>query len=144
MLRSIGKQSGESVESVDSPDCLLILLGISIFLLFTFFLFSTFLAFGSVWTFSHYSRAWLSIWPDTVQYDTIDDILTCAQKPTWFSFVCRTEPTTEKWKTENYKVKTDMLRINSKQSGESGNPRSQSWRRKGKAAMGRICKKKEG
>ena len=49
-------------------------------------------------------------------YNTIrDDILTCARKPTQVSLIYRTEPTTKKCKTE--KVKTDMLRSNSKSLG---------------------------
>jgi len=39
---------------------------------------------------------------------------------------------------KNEKVKTDMLRSNSK---SLGNPCSHSWRRKWKAAVGRICRK---
>jgi len=38
---------------------------------------------------------------DTIRYDTIRDaILTCARKPTWVSWIYRTEPTTKKCKTE--------------------------------------------
>jgi len=38
-------------------------------------------------------------------YDTIRDaILTCAPKPTRVSLIYRTEPTTEKWKTEKTKM----------------------------------------
>jgi len=38
------------------------------------------------------------------EYDTIRDaILTCAQKPTWVSLICRTETTTKKCKTEKLK-----------------------------------------
>jgi len=44
--------------------------------------------------------------------------------------------TTKKCKTE--KVKTDMLRSNSE---SLGNPRSQSWGKKGKVAVRRICRK---
>ena len=60
-------------------------------------------------------------WWQLIRYDTIRDaILMCARKPTRVSLIYRTEPTTKKCKTEkNYKVKTDMLRSNSKQSGES-------------------------
>ena len=39
------------------------------------------------------------------------------QKLTRVSLICRTEPTTKKWKTE--KLKTDMLRSIGKQSRES-------------------------
>jgi len=61
-------------------------------------------------------------------YDTIRDvILTCARKPTWVSLIYRTESTTKKCKTEKLKVRTDMLRSNSK---SLGNHDSQSWRRK--------------
>jgi len=70
-----------------------------------------------------------------VRYDT-RCYLTCARKPTWVSLIYRTEPTTKKCKTE--KLKTDMLRSNSK---SLGNPHSQYWRRKGKAAVERICRK---
>ena len=59
--------------------------------------------------------------PTTIRYDTIRDaILTCARKPTWVSLIYRTETTTKKCKTEKRKSKkTDMLRSNSTQSGES-------------------------
>jgi len=54
-----------------------------------------------------------------------DAILTCAQKLTWVGLIYRTEPTTEKWKTEKTKKKeTDMLRSIGRQSG---NPCSQSY-----------------
>jgi len=76
---------------------------------------------------------------EKVRYDTIRDaILTCTRKPTWVSLIYRTKTTTKKYKTEKIKVKTDMLRTNSK---SLGNPCSQSRRRKGKAAVGRICRK---
>ena len=65
--------------------------------------------------------------------NTIQDaILTCARKPTRVSLIYRTEPASKK-------CKTDMLRSNSK---SAGNPCSQYWRRKRKAAVGRICRKK--
>jgi len=36
-----------------------------------------------------------------LRYDTIRDaILTCAEKPTQVGLICRTEPTTKKWKKE--------------------------------------------
>jgi len=55
------------------------------------------------------------------KFDTMPDAtLTCGQKLTRVSLICRTEPTTEKWKTE--KLKTDVLRSIGKQS--AGNP----WR----------------
>ena len=56
----------------------------------------------------------------TIRYDTTRDaILTFAWKPTRVSLICRTEPTTKKWKTEKLKSqKTDMLRSFSKQSRE--------------------------
>ena len=57
-----------------------------------------------------------------IRHDTIRDaILTCARKPTWVSLIYRTETTTKKCKTEK-KLKSkgqNMLRSNSKQSGES-------------------------
>ena len=46
-------------------------------------------------------KSWLIDWLNNglVRYDTIRDIiLTCAQNLTWFSFISRTEPTTEMWK----------------------------------------------
>jgi len=44
----------------------------------------------------------------------------CAQKLTWVSLICRTEPTTKKWKTEKLKSnKPDMLRSIDWQSIES-------------------------
>jgi len=46
-----------------------------------------------------------------------DAILTCSQTLTTVSFICHSEPTTKKWKTEI--VKTAMLRSIAKQSGES-------------------------
>jgi len=54
-------------------------------------------------------------------YNTIRDaILTCTQKPPWVSLIYRTEPTTTRCKNrKTEKLKTDMLRYNSKQSGES-------------------------
>ena len=56
--------------------------------------------------------------PGTIRYDR-DAILTCAQKPTRVSLIYRTEPTTKKCKNKKTKSrKTDMLRNNSKQSGE--------------------------
>ena len=58
-------------------------------------------------------------WWQLIRYDT-RCYWTCARKPTRVSLIYRTEPTTKKCKTEkNYKVKTDMLKSNSKQSGES-------------------------
>jgi len=47
-----------------------------------------------------------------------DAILTCARKPTRVGLIYRTETTTEKCK-KTQKVKTDMLRSNSKESGKS-------------------------
>jgi len=54
-------------------------------------------------------------------HDTIRDaILTCAQKLTYVSLICRTEPTTKKWeKGKKLKGKTYMLRSIGKQSEES-------------------------
>jgi len=53
--------------------------------------------------------------------------------------IYRTEPTTEKWKTEKLKSKkTDMLRSISKQSAESV---ESVLKKKRKAAVGRICRK---
>jgi len=45
----------------------------------------------------------------------------CAQKLTQASLICRTGPTTKKWKKENVKSKKnpDMLRSIGKQSGDS-------------------------
>jgi len=56
-----------------------------------------------------------------IRCDTIRDaILTCAQMPTWFSLICRNEPTTKNEKEKKLKSKkTDMLRHVSKQSGKS-------------------------
>jgi len=65
-----------------------------------------------------------------------DAILTCAQKPAWVSLIYRTETKTKKCKTE--KVKTDMLRSNSK---SLGNPVVSPEEEKEKAAVGRICRK---
>ena len=57
-----------------------------------------------------------------IRYDTIRDAsLTCARKPTWVSLIYRTEPTSKKCKNRK-KVESkrrNMLRTNSKQSGES-------------------------
>ena len=65
-----------------------------------------------------------SIWHDTIRdaiYDMIRDaISTCTQKPTGVSLIYRTEPTTNKWKTDCSDVSVNSL----------GNPCSQSWRRK--------------
>jgi len=53
-------------------------------------------------------------------YTIRDAILTSARKPTYVSLIYRTQPTTKKCQTEKLKSKkTDMLRSNSKQSGES-------------------------
>ena len=78
-----------------------------------------------------------------IQYDTIrDPILTCAWKPTWVSLTYCMETTAKKCKnrkTKNSTVKDGMcseVTVNS-----LGNPCSESWRRKGKAAVGRICRK---
>jgi len=52
-------------------------------------------------------------------YDTTRAaILTCARMPTSVSLIYRTEPTTKKCKTEKLKSKTDMLRSNSKSTGD--------------------------
>ena len=54
-----------------------------------------------------------------IQHDSIRDaILTCARKPTRVSLIYRMETTTKKCKTEKLKVKTDMLRSNSKSLGK--------------------------
>ena len=74
-------------------------------------------------------------------YDTIRDaILTCAPKPTRVSLIYRTEPTTEKWKTEKKLKckKTSMPRRIGKQSGESV---ESVLKKKRKATVGRICRK---
>ena len=78
-----------------------------------------------------------------IRYDTIRDvILTCAWKPTWVSLIYCMETTAKKCKnrkTKNSTVKDGMcseVTVNS-----LGNPCSESWRRKGKAAVGRICRK---
>ena len=79
-------------------------------------------------------------WPSD-RYDTIRDaILMCARKPTWVGLIYRTEPTTKKCK--NRKTKSVKDGICSEVTLNSlGNPYSESWRRKGKAAVGRICRK---
>ena len=45
------------------------------------------------------------------------EMLTCARKPTWVSLIYRTEPTTRPKKCKTEKLKTDMLRSNSKSLG---------------------------
>jgi len=49
------------------------------------------------------------------------------------------EPTTEKCKTE--KLKSNKQLCSEVTVKVWGNPYSQSWRRKGKAVVGRICRK---
>ena len=66
-------------------------------------------------------------------------ISTCSRKLIWVSLICRTEPTTKKWKTEKLKSKkTDMLRSIGKESEES----AQSVLEKKMKAVRRICRKK--
>jgi len=64
----------------------------------------------------------------------------CRAKPNISPPVCATSSlrSSNKFSSTKLQKKTDMLRSNSKQSGESC---SQSWRRKRKAAVGRICRK---
>ena len=70
---------------------------------------------------------------NTIRCDSIRDaILTCAQKLTWVSSIYRTEPNSQKWKTEKLKTKiTDMPRSIGKQSGGI-------LEKKRKATVGRI------
>jgi len=73
--------------------------------------------------------------------DTIRDaILTCARKPTWVSLIYRTETTTKKCKKKE-KLKSKKWICSEVTVNNLGTPCSQSWRRKGKAAVGRICRK---
>ena len=74
-----------------------------------------------------------------LRYDTTRDaILTCARKPTWVSLIYRTEPTTKKCKTEKLKRRIcSEVTVNS-----LGNPCSESEEEKGRAAVGRICRKR--
>ena len=75
-----------------------------------------------------------------IRYDTIRDaILTCARKPTWIGLIYRTETTTKNCKTEKLKSKSRYVRINSK---SLGNHVVHSEKRKRKAAVGRICRKR--
>ena len=77
---------------------------------------------------------------DTIRYDTIRDvILTCARKPTWIGLIYRTETTTKNCKTEKLKSKSRYVRSNSK---SLGNHVVRSEKRKRKAAVGRICRKR--
>ena len=74
------------------------------------------------------------------RYDTIRDaILTCAQKPTWIGLIYRTETTTKNCKTQKLKSKSRYVRSNSK---SLGNHVVHSEKRKRKAAVGRICRKR--
>ena len=57
-----------------------------------------------------------------------DVIFTCAQKPTLVSLLYRTEPTTEKCKTE--KVNSKKLICSEVSVNSPRNPWSQSWRRR--------------
>ena len=67
----------------------------------------------------------------TMRYDT-RCYFKRAQKLTRGSLIYRTEPTTEKWKTEKLKIKkTNMLRSIGKQSGESGEESVPKKKRKG-------------
>ena len=64
-------------------------------------------------------------------HDTIRcAILTCARKPTWVSFIYRTETTTQTWTTEKLKSKKRICSEVTVNSPEK--PCSQSWRRKGR------------
>ena len=72
-----------------------------------------------------------------IRCDTIRDaILTCARKPTSIGLIYRTETTTKNCKTEKLKSKNSLT---VKSLGESC---SQSWRRKRKAAVWRIWRKR--
>jgi len=63
----------------------------------------------------------------------------CAIRADMSQLIYRTKSTTKKWKNRKKKLKRDMLRSIGKQSGES----MQSVRkRKKKATVGRICRKK--
>jgi len=76
----------------------------------------------------------------TASYDTIRDaILTCARKPTRIGLIYRTETTTKNCKTEKLKSKCRYVRSNSK---SLGNHVDHSEKRKRKAAVGRICRKR--
>jgi len=67
----------------------------------------------------------------TMRYDT-RCYFKRAQKLTRGSLIYRTEPTTEKWKTEKLKIKkTNMLRSIGKKSGESGEKSVLKKKRKG-------------
>ena len=75
-----------------------------------------------------------------IRYDTIRDaILTCARKPTWIGLIYHTETTTENCKTEKLKSKSRYVRSNRK---SLGNHVVRSEKRKRKAAVGRICRKR--
>jgi len=67
-------------------------------------------------------------------------ILTCNQKLISVSLIYRTEPTTKKWENRKTKVKTDMVRSIGKQSRES---MESNLKKKRKAIVGRICKKRK-
>ena len=97
-------------------------------------------AYGALAGWSSLSRLTDCNYIVTIWYDTIRDaILTCARKLTWVSLIYRTETTTKKCKTEKLQSKNEyMLRSNSR---SLENPCSQSRRRKGKAAVRRICRK---
>ena len=58
---------------------------------------------------------------DTIRYEMLFSILTCARKPTWVGLIYRTETTTKNCKTEKLKSKIRYVRSNSrpKKSGES-------------------------
>ena len=57
-------------------------------------------------------------------------VMACTQKLTWVSLIYHTEPTAKKWKAEKLKS-TERIRWEVSVNG-SGNPGSQSWRRKGR------------
>ena len=70
-----------------------------------------------------------------------DAILTCARKPTWVSFICRTEPTTKKCKNRKTKSRKQIcseITVNS-----LGNPCSESWKRKRKGCGGKDLQKRK-
>ena len=57
-------------------------------------------------------------------------MLTCTRKPTQISLIYRTEPTTKTCKTE--KLKSNKRICSEVPVHSLGNPRNQSWRRKGR------------
>jgi len=75
---------------------------------------------GLVWT-GHCCRAVCRFCVHcAVRYEIRDASLTCARKPTRVSLICRTEPTTKKWKTE--KLKSQKQICSEVSVNTSGNP----------------------